>query len=894
MAATLDEILELPNGAIFRNGDLHVHSFGASADVLDRDMTVEAIIDAAAKQSIAVLALTDHNNDQNIARALQYSRKYGDQLLLLPGVELSTANGHLLVYFPPEQARSVTDLLAPVDIVDPLGSRDSHTRKSMADVIQEAERLKGICIAAHIDREKTGFEAIAPGYPNWKKDIICSPALCGLEVDESGNLRWFSPEDEATPAGAERKKLINARAQSGDPATRNHLAHIQNSDAHKLTDFANQVSRRTLTRFKMDDLTFEAFRTALRDPEARERASASIPPAIPRILGMSHEGGFLHGEKFHLSDNLTCFIGGRGTGKSTALKSLAYGIGARDEFEEHGNCPDVMTIYCEDANGVRYTYERVRGMGATAYATQDEETKEVPVDAFRIEFYGQGEISEVAKDPLGNATLLQEFLDRHILLADLVEREEALREELNQNSAQLIPLQASSAQLVPKNHRLTVLNKQLEAAEKGKVKDVASFQARLAAEKAFCEALSEVQGLYKNGLSFSSFLRDYDSLKSSVGELTKVGKCQPYLDKCRDIIKSANEVLSEYEQNLNRDLAGKAKDLSAAIGGIRALHTDFERRISEKLTDLRTQGLSGSVDQLNQIIAQRTKLSAELNKINNQQPRLVQLRNKRAELLLDLEGIRAAILDRRRAQLTTINSNLRKTITDYSIVLLYDRAGITDAFKRLVLETMHGSFFQEDTAEQLCLSMTPAELARFVSDGDIDGLTAKGIDSEWAEEIIRRFQPLAQLHALEITWKPLRPVIKVMTKTTPTKQIPVNDLSDGQRHTVFLTIAMLAESNLPLVIDQPEDDLDNEFISTSVVSALRAIKERRQIIIVTHNANIAVLGDSELLLPLKRAGETGQVSNSGSIDKLETKRAVQQILEGGDVAFTRRMTIYGY
>ena len=77
-------------------------------------------------------------------------------------------------------------------------------------------------------------------------------------------------------------------------------------------------------------------------------------------------------------------------------------------------------------------------------------------------------------------------------------------------------------------------------------------------------------------------------------------------------------------------------------------------------------------------------------------------------------------------------------------------------------------------------------------------------------------------------------------------------LSDGQRHTILLTIAMLAESNVPLVIDQPEDDLDNAFIFSSIVTTLRAIKEKRQVILVTHNANIAVLGDSELILPMCR------------------------------------------
>jgi ABC-type lipoprotein export system ATPase subunit len=142
--------------------------------------------------------------------------------------------------------------------------------------------------------------------------------------------------------------------------------------------------------------------------------------------------------------------------------------------------------------------------------------------------------------------------------------------------------------------------------------------------------------------------------------------------------------------------------------------------------------------------------------------------------------------------------------------------------------------------------------------------------------------------------KPAKPIIKVLTRGSSPKPIPVNQLSDGQKHTILLTIAMLAESNLPLIIDQPEDDLDNAFIFKSVVSTLRAIKERRQVIVVTHNANIAVLGDSELILPMKRNGDKGEGFDRGSIDRSETRVAVQNILEGGELAFRRRKEIYGY
>ena len=130
--------------------------------------------------------------------------------------------------------------------------------------------------------------------------------------------------------------------------------------------------------------------------------------------------------------------------------------------------------------------------------------------------------------------------------------------------------------------------------------------------------------------------------------------------------------------------------------------------------------------------------------------------------------------------------------------------------------------------------------------------------------------------------------------TRPPKDIPVLQLSDGQRHTILLTIAMLAESNVPRVIDQPEDDLDNAFIFSSIVTTLRAIKEKRQVILVTHNANIAVLGDSELILPMHRENDLGKTIDRGSIDADATKKSVMDILEGGKDGFMRRKEIYSY
>ncbi|MBY4755268.1 PHP domain-containing protein [Burkholderia dolosa] len=95
----LQEIQKESNGALFRRADLHIHSFGAegSYDVTDATMTPEAIVDTSIAERLDLIAITDHNQIGNVRSALKYAQ--GKSLLVVPGVELSTPQGHLLVYF---------------------------------------------------------------------------------------------------------------------------------------------------------------------------------------------------------------------------------------------------------------------------------------------------------------------------------------------------------------------------------------------------------------------------------------------------------------------------------------------------------------------------------------------------------------------------------------------------------------------------------------------------------------------------------------------------------------------------------------------------------------------------------------------------------------------------
>ncbi len=889
MLKGLDAIQQQDGGATFVGADLHVHSYGHSSDVKDPAMTVEAIVDAALAKGIGLLSVTDHNNDGQVVKSLEYAAQFADRLLVLPGVEITTAHGHLLVYCDPATPDVIGTILAKIDLKGVKGGRDTHTSRSMADVISVAHDLGAISIAAHIDRDKTGFETLADGYPNWKRDIIVSEGLYGLDFDDAAHLSWFSPEDDGSDAAGQRRAILDGRNAPEMGVAR--LAAVQNSDAHSLDTF---IKTAPLTRYKMSGLSFDGFRTALIDSEARVRVASTVPPSIPRLLGLQLFGGFVDGGCYRFSPNLNCFIGGRGTGKSTVIQALGYAVGAHNAFEKDANCADSTVVLCEDANGVRYRYERQRA-GSWTVTAEDQHGNDVDCKGnFRVEFYKQGHLTEVAKDPMKNPELLQDFLDQHIELSDARAEEDALVQELEHNSAQLKPLESGALQIGVKEKQAQEIDQKLKAAEQGRLKDVAAAQGQLGAERAFIETLESLAREYRLGVTLDILKRDYQSLRRTAGEFTPDPTTAAAFAAAEGVVNDLNAWLAEEEKRIGARLGSAASSLTNALTPVAERHVKWDARISAKLDELRDKGLSGSIAQLSSLIAQRKQLTGDLTKLKAKKPQLTAAREKRAELIMKLSTVRDTLTTRRKAQVAEINAAFKKTIDDYSVYLFYRRGGIKADFVRLVSDVMSGSFMQDKDIEKLCTSVPPLDLAELVQAGDAKEISTLGdIGLKWADEIVKRFSGLEHLHRLEVTPQPPAPVIKVLTKTKPQKDIPIAELSDGQKHTILLTIALLAESNDPLIIDQPEDDLDNAFIFSSVVRTLRFIKERRQVFVVTHNANIAVLGDSEIIFPMRRDGGVGKTYERGAIDRAQTKRAVQDVLEGGQAAFLKRRAIYG-
>ncbi|OXX83640.1 hypothetical protein AVM15_09615, partial [Paraclostridium benzoelyticum] len=138
-------------------------------------------------------------------------------------------------------------------------------------------------------------------------------------------------------------------------------------------------------------------------------------------------------------------------------------------------------------------------------------------------------------------------------------------------------------------------------------------------------------------------------------------------------------------------------------------------------------------------------------------------------------------------------------------------------------------------------------------------------------------------------------LVKFQYRTNKTNKFKsIDTASAGQKTSAILTY-ILSKGTGPLILDQPEDDLDNKIIYDLIINTLKLVKEERQIIVVTHNANIPVNGDSENIIAVDYTDKNGiDVEVEGSIEDEDVKNAIFDIMEGGEEAFEIRSKRYGY
>ena len=367
----------------------------------------------------------------------------------------------------------------------------------------------------------------------------------------------------------------------------------------------------------------------------------------------------------------------------------------------------------------------------------------------------------------------------------------------------------------------------------------------------------------------------------------------------RDTLSGANQVLAELEGDGERiadDLRGA---LERARGGFGEVRVAWEVRRQEVQTTY--EGILRELQKSRVDGEEFIRLRRQIEGLRPLQERLALCRrlekehaDHRRAMLAEWEDVKAnefRFLDRAAKK---VSGKLRDRVQ-----VQVTAGGDREPLFRLLREEVGGRM--SEAIERL-RALPDLSLTQFVdtcrSSAEMLRKTYSITPSQ--AERLAKTEPEVYMRIEELE---IAPTTEIRLNTAPAGEPPawqvLEDLSTGQKATAVLLLLLL-ESEAPLVVDQPEDDLDNRFITESVVPRMREEKQRRQFIFSTHNANIPVLGDAELILGLSATGEADgghariTPEHRGSIDSLSVREVVEEILEGGKEAFETRRRKYGF
>lgn len=896
------EIIEKSNGAHFCWADLHVHTpagtgfsltKGASIECeTDRIEVAKAYVDRAISRDICLLGITEHND----VSWVDYIRRAasGTAVVVFPGFEITANTGgdgvHLVCLFDPNRKTTDLDGILSYFGLTP-GRRFTGDKQpaiaeaSFEKIVDKVRAEGGLSIAAHAT-SSNGLLRSSTLDGGIRIKCFTNPMLLALEI----------PGTRDQLSEFER----NCTANRLDGYQRSFpIACINSSDAKSIDEIG---TKRTFV--KLGSFTIEGLRQAFLDWGSRIRLEAEVlAPRFSRILAVEWEGGFLSNLRIHFNENMNCLIGGRGTGKTTIVDTIRYALDDkprtnRNKTEYEQILKDVLrngskvSMLVESCYPVpkRYVIERIYPYEPVIKSEDGDQITSLNVsDVFRAEIYGHKEIYEISKDPAFQFELLSRFTEEGT--AALAEQERRILGQLGSSRLEITQLRNQITNLDDELATLPRLEERLERYASLQISERLEEHTRYETEKALLE-----QGCGKLE-SFEAALQEFRSAldldtaflgEEEVSELPNA-----------DLIREARAVIDGLSLGVNggiktlQDTLAEAKLKLEGEDGVvlkwRDLYTEANRRFQENLGTLQSEfpgvDLKEFMETEAAVHVLRTK-RRERDKVERQLRRRL---DKREKLLSQLYENR----QRQFAKMQEIIKEVNKTLEGLvKIELLFE--GNREQFKARLKNLRSG--MRSDHIDRVVDSdqFSVQRFVKAVAGGHEQFAELFGVPPNAALNLVNTMTQDV-LHELEVEEIPTKAAIKLNLgpKASPNYR-EIEHLSAGQKCTALLALVLLESPN-PLVMDQIEEDLDNAYIVEDIVQRLRSEKEKRQFIITTHNPNIPVLGDAELICVLEADNEQAYLPdcNSGSIDDENIKGKVETTLEGGQQAFAMRKEKYG-
>ena len=357
-----------------------------------------------------------------------------------------------------------------------------------------------------------------------------------------------------------------------------------------------------------------------------------------------------------------------------------------------------------------------------------------------------------------------------------------------------------------------------------------------------------------------------------------------------DLIRSMYDEVASNNAIVNAGVQALVDELTASYRRFDALKQQLLRLHQQQELNYRHIVEKGKEEQ--ERSAERRKVADEHTKLIASQSELGEIRRKINSLQQthsQLQQELSNLCDRRFQIRHTIATRINQALSPYIRVTL-NQCGSIELYYNLLADALKGTPMQyRQVANTIAELIAPAKLTAILKADDMKRLICEaGINQNQAKLVMTTLQNPAFISKLEIVDLP------------DTSKIELNDhgsykatetLSTGQKCNAILPILLL-DSDRPLLIDQPEDNLDNEFVHNIIVESVLRVKQNRQLVFVTHNPNIPVLGEAERILVMESDGTAGHIRNTGSVD--DCKANIVNILEGGEEAFKKRKDRYDY
>ena len=850
---------------------------------------VEAVIDKAAEIGVSVLAVTDHNDVSQVS--LFREAASGRKITIFPGFEISSSEGiHVLCLYPQD-----TDEQRLERFLGEFGIRETTPNAGLSthpfeQILRSVRQQEGITIAAHVTSKNGLFEVLSgrPRIRAWQTEYLLAVQIPGpvskLPYDVRQILENKNHDYRRVHVAGERQTVAAINAKD--------IAKPEDLDDHSATCW-----------IKMSDISIEGLRQAFLDPDSRIRLIGDPEPEEhAELLSLAWEGGFLDGAAINFNPNLNVLIGGRGTGKSTVVESLRYVLGVEPIGEEAskahlGMVRQVLRNGTKISLRVRshrptkreYRIERTVPNPPVVRDDSGQTSNLLPADILpNTEVYGQHEISELTRSREKLTHLLDRFVDRDPSLA---RRKAAALRDLEKTRRSILDTQAELDLIEDHLEALPGLEETLERFREAGLEDRLLERSLLVREKQILVSIPDRLDPLRRQLEAIRQEVPIDRMFVSIKALEELPGKQ--------ILAEADGILERLSSDLEEVVRRFHEALARAMEGVndigsrwnereRAVQSDYEKI----LRDLQRSAVDGE-----EFIRLRNEIESlrPLGERRSFLQRLVsELSAQRRELLNEWEDLKAQefrLLDRAARKVgVSLGDRVQVDVT---------AAGNREPLLQLLRDEIGGRLSEAIDAISKYPDLSLPELVENCRRGSDELSRTYAIPPAQSRRLAdASIEVLMRIEELE-----LPPTTVIRLNTSPPGEPPgwqtLEDLSTGQKATAVLLLLLL-ESDSPLIVDQPEDDLDNRFITEGIVPRMREEKRRRQFIFATHNANIPVLGDAELILGLTAKGEASDgkariaPEHTGSIDAQPVRELVEDLLEGGQNAFETRRLKYGF